>query len=38
MQIKADSPEEYINAIPEERQKAFAKLRESILFKFTKGF
>ena len=37
MQIKADSSDEYINAIPEERQEAFAKFRESILTNLPQG-
>ena len=38
MQIKADSPENYIKAIPEERQVAFAKLRNTILSNLPKDF
>ncbi len=38
MQIKANSPEEYIKAIPEERQQAFGKLRDTILKNLPEGF
>jgi hypothetical protein len=38
MKIKADSPEEYIKAIPKERQVAFAKLRDTILSNLPKDF
>lgn len=38
MQIKADSPEQYISLIPEEKQEAFGKLRKIILDNLPKGF
>jgi len=38
MKIKADSPEEYINVIPVERQEAFRKLRDIILHNIPEGF
>jgi len=38
MQIKSDSPEEYIKAIPEDRQEAFGKLRKVILAHLPLGF
>ena len=38
MKIKADSPEEYIKAIPEDRQEAFSNLRTVILDNLPKGF
>jgi len=38
MQIKADTVEEYIQKIPEERKKAFEKLRETILKNLPEGF
>ncbi len=38
MQIKADNPEQYIKQIPEERQAAFAKLRNTILKNLPQGF
>ncbi len=38
MKIEANSPEEYIKAIPEERQVAFAKLRDTILSNLPKDF
>jgi hypothetical protein len=38
MQIKANTPEEYIYQIPEERQAAFNKLRQTILDNLPEGF
>ena len=38
MQSKATSPEEYIDEMPEERKKAFAKLRSVIKKNLPKGF
>ncbi len=38
MQIKATDPIEYISLIPEERQEAFSKLRQSILDNIPEGF
>jgi len=38
MQIKADSPIEYIKAIPEDRREAFGKLRRVILDHLPQGF
>ncbi|MGZ2371414.1 DUF1801 domain-containing protein [Ancylomarina sp. YFZ004] len=38
MQIEADNPEQYIKQIPEERQAAFAKLRNMILKNLPQGF
>ena len=38
MQIKANTPEEYIQQIPEERQAAFNKLRQTILDNLPEGF
>lgn len=38
MQIKADGPEDYIKAIPEDRQEAFSKLRKVVLDNLPKGF
>ena len=38
MQIKANSPEEYISAVPEERKEVISKLREVILKNIPKGF
>ncbi len=38
MQSKATTPEEYITAMPEERQAAFKKLRATIKKKLPKGF
>lgn len=38
MQIPANSPEEYIEKIPEERQEAFRKLRQTILDNLPDGF
>ncbi len=38
MQIKANTPEEYIRQIPEERQTAFNKLRQTILDNLPEGF
>ena len=38
MQYKANSPEDYINQVPEERQIALKKLRETINKNLPKGF
>lgn len=38
MKIEANSPDEYVKAIPEERQEAFGKLRQVILENLPKGF
>lgn len=38
MVIKANSPEEYIEKVPEERKKALKKLRETINKNLPKGF
>lgn len=38
MQYKANSPEDYINQVPEERQIALKKLRETINQNLPKGF
>jgi hypothetical protein len=38
MQYKANSPEEYISQIPENRIPYFKKLRETILINIPKGF
>lgn len=38
MQIKADTPEAYLQQIPEERQEAFNKLRQTILANLPAGF
>lgn len=38
MKIEANSVEEYINAVPEERKAAFKKLRETILRNIPEGF
>ena len=38
MQSKAKNVSEYLNEIPEERQQAFNKLRETILENIPKGF
>ena len=38
MQYKANSPEDYINQLPEERQPVIQKLRETILANLPKGF
>lgn len=38
MQIKAKNPTEYLEQIPEERQSAFQKLRQTILDNLPKGF
>ena len=38
MQYKADTPEDYIKQIPEERQGAMKKLRKVILDNLQKGF
>lgn len=38
MNIKADSVEDYIDSVPEERKAAFIKLRETILKNIPEGF
>ncbi|MGQ1788118.1 MULTISPECIES: DUF1801 domain-containing protein [unclassified Saccharicrinis] len=38
MQIQADSPADYINQLPEDRQSAFKKLRNVILENLPEGF
>lgn len=38
MQIKADSPEQYINQLPEDRKKVIAELRKTILDNLPEGF
>ena len=38
MQIYADTPEEYIAQIPEERKAAFSRLRETLLQHLPEGF
>jgi len=38
MVIKANSAEEYIKLVPEERRKAFGKLRQTILDNLPEGF
>ncbi len=38
MQYKANSPEEYIAQLPEERQEVISKIRNSILKNLPKGF
>ncbi|GGZ44169.1 DUF1801 domain-containing protein [Mesonia mobilis] len=38
MQIKADSVEEYLANVPEERKEAFAKLRKTIVENLPSGF
>lgn len=38
MQYKADTPEDYINQVPEERQNTLKKLRKTIKDKLPKGF
>lgn len=38
MQYKANSPEDYISQLPEERQPVIQKLRETIKANLTKGF
>lgn len=38
MNYLANSPQEYLNLLPEERKFAFLKLRESILSNIPKGF
>ncbi|MFL0353073.1 DUF1801 domain-containing protein [Xanthomarina sp. GH4-25] len=38
MQYKADTPEDYINQVPEERKGALKKLRETININLPKGF
>ena len=38
MTIKANSPEEYISKVPEDRKEAMSKLRQTILNNLIKGF
>jgi len=38
MQIKADSPDDYISKIPEDRKEAVNKLRKEVLKNLPKGF
>lgn len=38
MKIEANSPEEYVKSIPEDRQEAFSKLRSTIQKNLPKGF
>jgi uncharacterized protein YdhG (YjbR/CyaY superfamily) len=38
MQIKADSPEEYIDQLPEDRKEAISQLRKVILDNLPEGF
>ncbi len=38
MRIEANTPEEYIEQVPEERQAAFNKLRQTILDNLPEGF
>jgi hypothetical protein len=38
VQIKAANPEEYVEKVPEERQEAFSKLRQTILDHLPAGF
>lgn len=38
MQIKADTPEQYIDQLPEERKIAISKLRQTILDNLPEGF
>ena len=38
MQYKANSPQDYIKQLPEERQPVIQKLRETILANLPKGF
>jgi len=38
MQYKADSPEDYIVQLPEERQKVVSKIRQTLLENLPKGF
>tara|TARA_R110002072_G_scaffold22582_19_gene79140 strand:+ start:2301 stop:2765 length:465 start_codon:yes stop_codon:yes gene_type:complete len=38
MTIKANSPEEYLEKVPEERKEALSKLRETILANLPEGF
>ena len=38
MTIKANSPEEYISKVPEDRKEAMSKLRQTILKNLPKGF
>ncbi|HPI20052.1 MAG TPA: DUF1801 domain-containing protein [Candidatus Kapabacteria bacterium] len=38
MQIKANTPEEYIEQVPEDKKEAIIKLRQTILANLPKGF
>lgn len=38
MQIKADTPEEYVAQLPEDRQEAINKLRKEVIKNLPKGF
>ena len=38
MQIKADTPEQYIDKLPEDRKQTISKLRKTILDNLPKGF
>jgi hypothetical protein len=38
LRIEANSPEEYINKMPEDRKEAMLKLRQTILKNLSKGF
>ena len=38
MQIKADTPDQYIDQLPDDRKEVFNKLRKSITDKLPKGF
>ena len=38
MQIKADTPEQYIDQLPEDRKQIISKLRKTILDNLPKGF
>ena len=38
MQIKADTPEQYIDQLPEDRKQTISKLRKTILDNLPKGF
>lgn len=38
MQYKVDSPEEYLDSIPEDRKEGFSKLRNTILRNLPQGF
>ena len=38
MQYKAETPDSYVEQIPEERKEAFNKLRQTILANLPSGF